>query len=172
MFQPISNVPRFLSFFSNGLVSAQDSCQMKLLGWVSFSFKFHNSLIQAIPCFNLHWLFPRSKSKHPSVRVERVSSFLYRCYSISDQLLYLPLDMTIEDHSLYMRNGYFYNQTMGGFTYDSFDKQKTKSALFSGQVKRICFGLICGLVRRVVQLLHRKPNEKRIRKLPDLYNAS
>ena len=52
----------------------------------------------------------------------------------SDQLLYLPFDMTLEDHSAYMRNGYFWNSTMGGFTFDAFDKIKNKSALFDGMV--------------------------------------
>ena len=52
----------------------------------------------------------------------------------SDQLLYLPFDMTVEDHSAYMRNGYFWNSTMGGFTFDAFDKIKNKSALFDGMV--------------------------------------
>ena len=44
--------------------------------------------------------------------------------------------MTIEDHSAYMRDRYFFNQTMGGFTFDAFDKKKNKSALFDGIVNK------------------------------------
>ena len=69
-----------------------------------------------------------------------------------DQLLYLPFDMTLEDHSAYMRNGYFWNSTMGGFTFDAFDKIKNKSALFDGMVN--CFIVLDYLTQNMSELIN------------------
>ncbi len=60
--------------------------------------------------------------------------------NVSDQLLYLPFDMNLNDESLYLRNGYFWNWTMGDFRYDEFDKKKKTSAYFSGMVSKKNFG--------------------------------
>ena len=76
----------------------------------------------------------------------------------SDQLLYLPFDMTVEDHSAYMRNGYFWNSTMGGFTFDAFDKIKNKSALFDGMVN--CFLVLNSLTQNMDELTKNEFNDQ------------
>ena len=51
----------------------------------------------------------------------------------------MPFDQTLEDHGPFMRNGFFWNWTMGGFTFDNFERQKNKSALFDGMVSDLSY---------------------------------
>ena len=66
--------------------------------------------------------------------------------------------MTVEDHSAYMRNGYFWNSTMGGFTFDAFDKIKNKSALFDGMVN--CFLVLNSLNQNMDELTNNESNDQ------------